>query len=101
MHAVPPVSLLGKVISKLSDHLCRRVILIALGCPNMPWFWELVDLLTDTNLSLNPCQSGDSPIQWDTSQVSSQSQSSCMAPRVEAIKKQSPVAVLIETPQRS
>ena len=38
LYAFPPVSLLGKVISKLSDHRCKRVLLIAPGWPNMPWF---------------------------------------------------------------
>ena len=46
MYAFPPVSLLGKVVSKQSDHLYRRVILIAPGWPNMPWFWDLVELST-------------------------------------------------------
>ena len=40
-----PVSLLPQVISKLRDQGCRRMILIAPGWPNMPWFWDLVDLL--------------------------------------------------------
>ena len=36
MYAFPPVSLLGKVVSKLSDHFYKRMILIAPGWPNMP-----------------------------------------------------------------
>ena len=44
LYAFLPVSLLGKVISKLSDQLYRRVILIAPGWPNMPWFGDLMDL---------------------------------------------------------
>ena len=36
MYAFPPVSLLGKVVSKLADHLYKRVIIIAPGWPNMP-----------------------------------------------------------------
>ena len=44
MYAFPPVPLLGKVVSKLSDLLYKRVILIALGWPNLPWFWDLVEL---------------------------------------------------------
>ena len=48
----PPVSLLGKVVSKLSDHLFKRVILIAPGWPNMPWFWDLVDLSAQIPLRL-------------------------------------------------
>ena len=72
MYAFPPVSLLGKVVSKLSDHLYKKVILIAPGWPNMPWFWDAMvplclpvhpDLVTQpfskachrnlTNLNLN------------------------------------------------
>ena len=34
LYAFPPVSFLGKVISKLSDHLCKGVILIAPVWPN-------------------------------------------------------------------
>ena len=52
MYAFPPVSLLGKVISKLSDHLCKRVILIAPGWPNMPWFWDLVALSSQIPICL-------------------------------------------------
>ena len=39
-YAFPPVSLLTKVISKVMDQGCRRMILIAPGWPNMPWFWD-------------------------------------------------------------
>ena len=52
MYAFPPVSLLGKVVSKLSDHLYKRVILIAPGWPNMPWFWDLVELSSQIPLCL-------------------------------------------------
>ena len=52
MYVFPPVSLLGKVISKLADHLYKRVILIALGWPNMLWFWDLVDLSSQIPLCL-------------------------------------------------
>ena len=40
----PPLSLLPQVISKFRDQGCRKMILIAPGWPNMPWFWDLVDL---------------------------------------------------------
>ena len=43
-NAFPPVSLLTKVISKVMDQGCRRMILIAPGWSNMPWFWDLVNL---------------------------------------------------------
>ena len=52
MYLFPPVSLLGKVVSKLSDHLYKRVILIAPGWPNMPWFWDLVELSSQIPLCL-------------------------------------------------
>ena len=42
-YAFPPVSLLTKVISKVMDQGCRRMILIAPGWPNMPWFWDLAN----------------------------------------------------------
>ena len=36
IYAFPPVSLLTRVISKVMDQGCRRMILIAPGWPNMP-----------------------------------------------------------------
>ena len=86
LYTFPPVSLLGKVISKLSDHLYKRVILIAPGWPNMPWFWDLVDLSSQIplclpnhpNLVTQPFNKG--------SQGSDQPKPSRMAPRAEAIK---------------
>ena len=56
MYAFPPNVLTGqsgrKVVSKLSDHLYKRVILIAPGWPNMLWFWDLVDLSSQIPLCL-------------------------------------------------
>ena len=52
MYAFPPVLLLGKVVSKLSDHFYKRVILIAPSWPNMPWFWDLVELSSQIPLCL-------------------------------------------------
>ena len=43
-YAFPPVSLLNQVVSKMMDQGCHRMILIAPGWPNMPWFWDLVSL---------------------------------------------------------
>ena len=37
-YAFPPTAILGKVVEKLLDTPCRRLILIAPGWPNMPWF---------------------------------------------------------------
>ena len=44
VYIFPPVSLLGKVLSKVMDRGCHRMILIAPVCPNMSWFWDLVNL---------------------------------------------------------
>ena len=37
-YAFPPAAILGKVVKKLQDYPCNRIILIAPGWPNMPWF---------------------------------------------------------------
>ena len=39
-YAFLPVTILRNVVEKLQDDPCRRIILIALGWPNMPWFWK-------------------------------------------------------------
>ena len=41
-YAFPPAAILGKVVDKLQDYPCRRIILIAPGWPNIPQFWYLV-----------------------------------------------------------
>ena len=51
-YVFPPVALLGKVVSKLIDQRFHRVILIAPGWPNMPWFWDLVSMSVQIPLSL-------------------------------------------------
>ena len=51
-YAFPPTAILGKVVDKLQDTLCMRIIIIALGWPNMPWFWDLVAISSQIPLSL-------------------------------------------------
>ena len=51
-YAFPPTAILGKVVEKLMDSPCKILILIALGWPNMPWFWDLVTISTQVPLSL-------------------------------------------------
>ena len=41
-YAFPPAAIMGIVVEKLQDSPCKRIILIALGWPNMPWFWDLL-----------------------------------------------------------
>ena len=43
VYTFPPVSLLGHIISKVMDQGCPRMVLIAPGWSNMPWFWDLVN----------------------------------------------------------
>ena len=33
-------AILGEVVEKIQDYPCNRIILIAPGWPNMPWFWK-------------------------------------------------------------
>ena len=51
-YAFPPAAILGKVVEKLQDSRCKRIILIAPGWPNMPWFWDLVATSSQIPLSL-------------------------------------------------
>ena len=51
-YAFPPAVILGKVVEKLQDYLCNRIILIAPGWPNMPWFWDLVAMSSQIPLCL-------------------------------------------------
>ena len=51
-YAFPPAAILGKVVEKLQDSPCKRIILIAPGWPNMPWFWDLVTMSSHIPLSL-------------------------------------------------
>ena len=50
-YTLPPAAILGKVV-KLQDTQCKRIIVIAPGWPNMPWFWDLVAMSNQIPLSL-------------------------------------------------
>ena len=99
-YAFPPAAILGKVVEKLQDSPCKRIILIAPGWPNMPWFWDLVTMSSQTPLSLPNLLTqpfNQSPHKSD------KLKSPCMAPRASAIKEQGfseAVAARIEAPQR-
>ena len=51
-YAFPPAAILGKVVERLQGSSFKRFILIAPGWPNMPWFWDLVEMSTQIPLSL-------------------------------------------------
>ena len=105
VYAFPPVSLLNQVTSKVMDQGCLRMVLIAPGWPNMPWFWDLVNLSVQIPFQLpTPQLSRDSASQWPSSQEPSQLKSTCVAPRASCIQEQGftdEVAARIEAPQRS
>ena len=51
-YAFLPVVILGKVMEKLQNSWCNRVILISPSWPNMPWFWDLVTMSAQVPLCL-------------------------------------------------
>ena len=69
-YAFPPAAILGKVVEKLQDSPCKRIILIAPGWPNMPWFWDLVTMSSQIPLNLSFLPNLLTPLQSDPSQKS-------------------------------
>ena len=65
-----PSAILGKVVEKLQHSPCKRIILIAPGWPNMPWFWDLVATSSQIPLSLPNMPNLLTAIQSDPSQKS-------------------------------
>ena len=51
-YAFPPAAILGKVVEKLQDSPCKRLVLIAPGRPNRPWFGDLMAISSQIPLSL-------------------------------------------------
>ena len=102
-YAFPPAAIWGKVVEKLQDYPCNRIILIVPGWPNMPWFWDLVAMSSQIPLSAQPAQYGISTIQSDPTQEPIKPEPTCLAARATAIKEQGfseAVAARIEAPQR-
>ena len=52
LYAFPTAAILGKGVEKLQDYPCNRIIVIAPGWPNMPWFWDLVAMSSQIPLCL-------------------------------------------------
>ena len=52
LYAFPPIPLLINVVTKALGHQCQRMIIIAPGWPNMPWLWDLVELLSQIPICL-------------------------------------------------
>ena len=73
------------------------------SCRNMPWFWDLVAMSSQIPLSLPFLPNLLTTIQSDPSQKSDQPESTCLAPRATAIRRQGfskAVAERIDAPQR-
>ena len=51
-YAFPSTAILDRVVEKLQDCPCKRIILIARGCTNIPWFGDLVAMSSQISLSL-------------------------------------------------
>ena len=51
-YAFPPTPLIANVINKNISHNCQRIIVMALGWPNMSWFWDQVNLSSQIPLCL-------------------------------------------------
>ena len=49
---LPTSSHIGQVV-KLQNSPCKRIILIAQGWPNMPWFWDLLSMSIQIPLRLS------------------------------------------------
>ena len=52
LYAFPPVPLLTNILTKALSHHYRRMIIVALGWPNMPWFWDLVEMSSQIPMCL-------------------------------------------------
>ena len=66
LYALPPVTLLGKVVSKLKDYPCRRIILIVLEWPNALVLRSGGSVRTDPLEHTKPTQSTHSALQSDS-----------------------------------
>ena len=102
-YAFPPVSLMGKVVSKILDQGVRRLVLIAPGWPNMPWFWDLVNMSVQVPLSLPQVENLLTQPFNQCPQRSPRAQPARLAPTASSIQAQGfsdEVATRIEAPQR-
>ena len=103
-YAFPPAAILGKVVEKLQDSPCKRIILIVPGWPNVPRFWGSSDhVQSDPTEPAVLAQPVNIALQSDPSQKSDKPKSPFMAPRATSIKEQGfseAVAARIEAPQR-
>ena len=101
--AFPPAAILGKVVEKLQDYSYSRMILIATGWPNMPWFWDLVSVSSQIPLCLPSLPNLVTQPFSQTLHRNLSVEPTCLAPRATAIKEQAfseAVAARIKAPKR-
>ena len=79
-YAFPPAAILGKVVEKLQDYPCNRIILIAPASSG--------NVQSDPTVSAQPAKSSVSAIQPDPAQEPVKPELTCLAPRATAIKEQ-------------
>ena len=99
-YAFPPAAIFGKVVEKLQNNPCQRIILIAPGWPKMPWFWDLVTMPCHIPLSLPNLPN---LLTQPFNQVPHRNLSNlnlCIAPRASTIKEQGFSEAVIWAPQR-
>ena len=104
-YAFPLSAILGKVVEKLQDTLCTRII--NYHCPRVAQHALVLGpgshVQPDPPEPTTSTQLIDTALQPDPSQESVESKSPCLAPRASAIKEQGfskDVATRIEAPQR-
>ena len=89
------------MVEKLQDYPCSRIILIAPGWPNMPWFWDLVAMSSQIPLCLPNLVTQQFNQTLHRNLV--KPEPTCLTPRATAIKEQGfseAVATRIEAPKR-
>ena len=87
-YAFPPAAILGKVVEKLQNYPCNRIILIAPGWPNIPGFAIWWQCLVRYLFVCPTYPIGSSTIQPDPTQEPVKPEPTCLAPRATAIKEQ-------------
>ena len=70
---LPTINHIGQSGGGVADSPCKRIILIAPGWPNMPWFWDLLAMSSQIPLSLPNLPNLLTAIQSDPSQKSDKS----------------------------
>ena len=84
-YAFPPVAILGKVVEKLQDYPCNRIIDCTGVAQHALVLGSSGHVQSDPTVSAQSAQSGDSAIQPDPAQEPVKPEPTCLAPRATAI----------------